>query len=88
MAELRPWHYQDPFFQEPPRRLTRTLTRFTPLDIPGFCREFYAGIGLPVDDVMARSDLYERKGKCPHAFCTDIDREGDVRVLANIVPNE
>src|SRR5262249_18581881 len=25
--------------------------------------------------------------KSPHAFCTDIDREGDVRVLANVVPN-
>ena len=35
-----------------------------------------------------RSDLYEKPGKSPHAFCTDIDREGDVRVLANIVPNE
>ena len=52
------------------------------------CREFYAGIGLPIDDVLARSDLYEKPGKSPHAFCTDIDREGDVRVLANIVPNE
>src|SRR5439155_11015683 len=29
----------------------------------------------------------ERKGKSPHAFCTDIDRGGDVRVLANIVRN-
>ncbi len=38
--------------------------------------------------MIARSDLYERKGKSPHAFCTDIDREGDVRVLANITPNE
>jgi len=38
--------------------------------------------------VLGRSDLYERSGKSPHAFCTDIDREGDVRVLANIVPNE
>jgi len=36
--------------------------------------------------VLARSDLYERPGKNPHAFCTDIDREGDVRVLANIEP--
>ncbi len=52
------------------------------------CREFYNGIGLPIDDVLARSDLYEKKGKSPHAFCTDIDREGDVRVLANIVNNE
>jgi len=38
--------------------------------------------------VIARSDLFEKKGKSPHAFCTDIDREGDVRVLANIAPNE
>jgi peptidyl-dipeptidase A len=52
------------------------------------CRQFYDGIGLPIDDVLQRSDLYERDGKSPHAFCTDIDREGDVRVLANIVPNE
>ena len=57
-------------------------------DILKLCREFYAGIGLPIDDVIARSDLYEKPGKSPHAFCTDIDREGDVRVLANIVPNE
>jgi peptidyl-dipeptidase A len=45
-------------------------------------------MGMPIDDVIARSDLYEKPGKSPHAFCTDIDREGDVRVLANIVPNE
>ena len=43
---------------------------------------------LPIDDVLARSDLYEKPKKSPHAFCTDIDREGDVRVLGNIVPNE
>ena len=38
--------------------------------------------------MLARSDLYEKPGKSPHAFCTDIDREGDVRVLANVVPTE
>ncbi len=31
---------------------------------------------------------YEKKGKNQHAFCTDIDNEGDVRVLVNIKPNE
>jgi hypothetical protein len=61
---------------------------FAGADILRICREFYAGIGLPIDDVIDRSDLYEKPGKSPHAFCTDIDREGDVRVLANIVPNE
>jgi peptidyl-dipeptidase A len=61
---------------------------FAEADIPKLCRAFYQGIDLPIDDVLSRSDLYERPGKSPHAFCTDIDREGDVRVLANIVPNE
>jgi peptidyl-dipeptidase A len=90
--ELRPWHYHDPFFQEPPRvfgtSLDEVFEKFEKEEISRLCEMFYAGIRLPVDDVLKRSDLYERPGKSPHAFCTDIDREGDVRVLANIVPNE
>jgi peptidyl-dipeptidase A len=89
VSELRPWHYHDPFFQEAPRVYDVNLDdAFQGVDIPRVCREFYAGIGLPIDEVLARSDLYERAGKSPHAFCTDMDRQGDVRVLANIVPNE
>jgi len=87
--ELRPWHYHDPFFQESPVVFAADLDGpFKETDILKLCREFYASIGLPIDDVLARGDLYEKKGKSPHAFCTDIDRAGDVRVLANIVPNE
>ena len=87
--ELRPWHYHDPFFQESPAIFDVNLDSvFASADILALCRKFYSGIGLPIDDVIARSDLYEKPGKSPHAFCTDIDREGDVRVLANIVPNE
>jgi peptidyl-dipeptidase A len=37
---------------------------------------------------LANSDLYEREGKNPHAFSTDIDREGDVRILCNLKNNE
>jgi len=89
VEELRPWHYHDPFFQEPPAVYKTDLDAvYAKADILKLCREFYAGIGLPIDQVIERSDLYEKKGKSPHAFCTDIDREGDVRVLANIVPNE
>jgi peptidyl-dipeptidase A len=88
-AELRPWHYHDPFFQEAPAVYDIDLNApFVDADIQRMCREFYAGIGLPIDDVLARSDLYEKPGKSPHAFCTDIDRAGDVRVLANIRPTE
>lgn len=89
VAELMPWHYFDPFFQESPAVFDANLDApYAKADLLKLCRDFYAGIGLPIDDVIARSDLYEKKGKSPHAFCTDIDREGDVRVLANIVPNE
>jgi peptidyl-dipeptidase A len=88
-ADLRPWHYHDPFFQEAPAVYEADLDQvYEGADILKLCRDFYAGIGLPIDDVLARSDLYEKPGKSPHAFCTDIDREGDVRVLANIVPSE
>jgi peptidyl-dipeptidase A len=88
-ADLRPWHYHDPFFQEAPAIYKESFdTVYKDVDILKLCREFYAGIGLPIDRVLEKSDLYERAGKSPHAFCTDMDREGDVRVLANIVPNE
>jgi peptidyl-dipeptidase A len=86
--ELRPWHYHDPFFQESPEVFGENADSvYSKLDVLKLSRDYYAGIGLPVDDVLARSDLFEKKGKNPHAFSTDIDREGDVRVLANIVPN-
>ena len=88
-ADVRPWHYHDPFFQESPAVFAADFDSvYAKADILKLCRDFYAGIGLPIEDVIARSDLYEKPGKSPHAFCTDIDREGDVRVLANIVPNE
>ena len=88
VADLRPWHYHDPFFQETPEVFAADLDApFAKADILDLCRRFYEGIGLPIDDVIKRSDLYEKPGKSPHAFCTDIDRKGDVRVLANIVPN-
>jgi peptidyl-dipeptidase A len=89
VGQLRPWHYHDPFFQESPDLFGADSRQvYDAIDIVKTCRAFYAGIGLPVDDVLARSDLYEKKGKNPHAFCTDIDRSGDVRVLCNIVPGE
>jgi peptidyl-dipeptidase A len=85
---LMPWHYHDPFFQEPPSVFAADMDApFAKTDIVKLCKNFYASIGLPIDRVLAQSDLTEKPGKNPHAYCTDIDREGDVRVLANVVPN-
>jgi peptidyl-dipeptidase A len=88
-AELRPWHYGDPFFQKAPDVGGKSFDPiYAKLDVIKLARDFYEGIGLPVNTILARSDLYEKPGKSPIAFSTDIDREGDVRVLANVVPNE
>lgn len=87
--DLRPWHYEDPFFQEAPDIYGVDLNRwYQKADILQLCKGFYTGIGLPVEEILQRSDLYEKKGKNPHAFTTDIDRKGDVRVLANIKSDE
>ena len=89
VADLMPWHYDDPFFQESPAVFDADLDApYKDADILKLCERFYDGIGLPVAKVIKNSDLYEKPGKSPHAFCTDIDREGDVRVLANIVNTE
>lgn len=88
-AELLPWHYHDPFFQRAPLVYGKNLDLYYKnADVRNLAEKFYAGIGLPVDDVLRRSDLYERKGKDQHAFSTDIDREGDVRILANLKNDE
>jgi peptidyl-dipeptidase A len=86
---LRPWHWEDPFGQEAPGVGTVELDEvFRDHDSVRVAADFFRGIGLPADDVLARSDLYERDGKDQHAFCIDMDREGDVRVLCNMRPNE
>ncbi len=89
VEELRPWHFHDPFFQTTPAVFNADIDApYRKADLLKLSSTFYAGIGLPIDDVIARSDLYEKPGKSPHAFCTDIDRAGDVRVLCNVVNNE
>lgn len=87
--ELRPWHWEDFFGQEAPSVTRVDLdTLFQAHDPVEVVEPFFRGIGLPVDDVLARSDLYERDGKDQHAFCIDVDREGDVRILCNLRRNE
>jgi peptidyl-dipeptidase A len=89
VAELMPWHYHDPFFQETPMVYDLDLdTYYEDKNIKELAARFYAGIDLPVESILAKSDLYEREGKNPHAFCEDMDRQGDVRTLCNIKNNE
>jgi peptidyl-dipeptidase A len=87
--ELRPWHYADPFFQEvPPEGGVDLDPYFAGQDVVALARRTFEGIGLAVEEIVGRSDLYPRAAKNQHAFCIDIDRNGDVRVLANVVDNQ
>lgn len=86
--ELKPWHYQDLFFQEAPHIHNVDLDNFYTEDILVKAEKFYSSIGIDVSDIIKRSDLYEKPGKYQHAYCMDLDREGDIRSLMNIKNNE
>jgi peptidyl-dipeptidase A len=86
--ELKPWHYQNRFFQEAPEIYTVDFDKYYENQDPvKLAARFYDGIGLNVDAIIAKSDLYEKPGKNQHAFSTDIDRSGDVRTLDNVKPD-
>ena len=86
---LLPWHYHDPFFQRTPLVYELGLDEYyANHDVKELAERYYAGVALPVDDILARSDLYDREGKYPHAYGFDADREGDVRVLCNLQNTE
>jgi len=88
-GDLMPWHYHDPFFQRTPLVYDQDLDLYyNDKDVKELAEEYYAGVGLPVDDILAKSDLYDREGKYPHAFSHDIDRRGDVRILCNLQNTE
>jgi len=84
---LEPWDYADPFFQEAPADsddpLEEALAHLDPVEV---ARTYFRALGDDVDGVLAGSDLYPRDGKNQHAFCADIDRRHDVRILANCEP--
>ena len=88
-SEIRPWHYEDLFAQSVPAIFDINLdTYYKKTDIPRVAADFYHSAQLEVQDILDRSDLYEKEGKSQHAFSFCIDRKQDIRILCNIIPNE
>lgn len=88
-GEMQAFDYSNRFFQEAPNLTTQDFDKpLADKDIIKEVGRFFRGIGLDADAIIARSDLYERPGKYPHAYCMDVDRQGDVRSLMNIKPNQ
>lgn len=89
VSKLRPWHYQNRYFQEAPQIYSLDLdSYYSKSDAAKLTQDYYDGIGLDVDDIMDNSDLYEKKGKYQHACCDNIDRKQDIRVICNITPSQ
>ena len=89
-AAMKPWHYDNPFFQQAPPsekvKLDSFYSHMKREDVVKLGGKFFQAIGLDADDLIAASDFYEREGKDQHAFCISIDRAGDVRMLLNVKP--
>ena len=86
--ELMPWNYQNRFFQEAPRIYDVDLSSYyADKNLETLTIDYYNGIGLPIEEMLKNSDLYEKEGKNQHAFCISIDRLKDVRVFCNVKPN-
>lgn len=87
--QLMPWNYQNRFFQEAPAIYNVDLDKyFKDKDVVKITKDYYNSIGLPIDDMVAKSDLYEKPNKNQHAYCINIDRDAlDIRVLCNVKNN-
>lgn len=87
--ELMPWHYQDRFFQEAPNIYPVDLDKFYKgKNLEQLTIDYFSGMGIDIKDVMERSSLYPQPKKNQHAYCIQIDGEGDVRVMCNIADTE
>lgn len=81
-----PWAWSDPFCQEDPLDTKELDSLIQNVDLIATAKQLYQNMKLPVETILERSDNFERPGKNQHAFCINIDREGDVRTLNNIKP--
>ncbi len=89
IADLMPWHYADPFFQDAPREAGVDLDPLVAgRDLTELTMRTYDGLGMDLRPVVDRSDLFTREGKNQHAFCLCVDRGDDIRVLCNVIDSE
>jgi peptidyl-dipeptidase A len=88
LAELRPWHFQDRFFQTAPPLYAPAMDRYYEArDLVASGVRTYDGLGLETRSILERSDLFPRPGKSQHAFAVYVDRHDDIRILCNLAPS-
>lgn len=84
--ELTPWAWNDLFCQGDPLEGASLDALLEGKDLISIATSFFSTMGFEVEPILSGSDLYERPGKNPHAFCMNINRGRDVRTLNNLAP--
>ena len=88
VKDLRPWHYQNRFFQQAPNIYKINFDKYyKQKDLINLTEIFFESIDVEIDDIFSKSDLFEEENKTELASTRDIDRNGDVRILASIRDN-
>ncbi|MFA7253130.1 MAG: M2 family metallopeptidase [Patescibacteria group bacterium] len=88
VEDLRPWHYQNRYFQEVPRILSVDLDElYKDKNVLTLAKDYFNSLGLPIDPLAEKSDLYQRDGKYQHAVAFNMDRRDDIRVIVNLENN-
>ncbi len=87
-AELGPWHYSEGRTSYLPLKFSEEMdTLYRNADPIQKAAEFFDGIGLPVQDVIEKSDLKDRPNKSPVTFMMNIDFKNDLRLFSTIQKN-
>ncbi len=79
VSELKPWHYQNAFFQVAPNAIFGQvdLDAFYDTkdasDVIGLTEKLYGSMGVDVRPIIERSSLFPKPGKNPHAFAEYLD---------------
>lgn len=88
VSELRAYHYNDERSSFLPWRFSEKMdSLYRQKDPIELSAEFFSGIGLPVHDVIDRSDLKYRKGKSAGTNIFNVDFKNDLRLMATISNN-
>lgn len=88
-ANLAPWHYRGHFLQNGMPACNTDRDRYYGyVNIHQTVSRFFAGIGLPVDDVLRGGHTPSQDGKSPFLQCFDIDRRKDIRITGHLQGTE
>ena len=88
IRDLRCYHYNDERSSYLPRKFSEKMdSLYRKSDPIGLASQFFSGIGLPVQDVIEKSDLNYRKGKSAGTSIFNVDFKNDLRMMATVKEN-